>query len=83
MKISKKQQAVLKSYARGVLVSFLTFLESTAFGVTKTTNMEEFNNAVAISSDHSTPGSIPPSNQIRSPELCKFLISEKTLKASL
>jgi hypothetical protein len=28
MKISKKQQAVIKSYARGVLVSFLTFLAS-------------------------------------------------------
>jgi len=27
MKISKKQKAVLKSYARGVLVSFLTFLD--------------------------------------------------------
>ena len=28
MKISKKQKAILKSYARGVLVSFLTFLAS-------------------------------------------------------
>lgn len=28
MKISKKQKAVLKSYARGVLVSFLSFLAS-------------------------------------------------------
>ncbi len=28
MKITKKQKAILKSYARGVLVSFLTFLGS-------------------------------------------------------
>ena len=28
MKINKKQKAILKSYARGVLVSFLTFLAS-------------------------------------------------------
>jgi hypothetical protein len=33
MKISKKQQAVLKSYARGVLVSFLTFLASNELGL--------------------------------------------------
>jgi len=33
MKISRKQQAVLKSYARGVLVSFLTFLASNELGL--------------------------------------------------
>jgi hypothetical protein len=33
MKISKQQQAVLKSYARGVLVSFLTFLASNELGL--------------------------------------------------
>ena len=33
MKISKKQKAVLKSYARGVLVSFLTFLTSNELGL--------------------------------------------------
>ena len=33
MKISKKQQAVLKSYVRGVLVSFLTFLASNELGL--------------------------------------------------
>jgi hypothetical protein len=33
MKISKKQQSVLKSYARGVLVSFLTFLASNELGL--------------------------------------------------
>ena len=33
MRISKKQQAVLKSYARGVLVSFLTFLASNELGL--------------------------------------------------
>ena len=33
MKINKKQQAVLKSYARGVLVSFLTFLASNELGL--------------------------------------------------
>ena len=33
MNISKKQQAVLKSYARGVLVSFLTFLASNELGL--------------------------------------------------
>jgi hypothetical protein len=33
MKISKKQQAVLKSYARGVVVSFLTFLASNELGL--------------------------------------------------
>ena len=33
MKISKKQKAVLKSYARGVLVSFLTFLASNQLGL--------------------------------------------------
>jgi hypothetical protein len=32
MKISKKQKAILKSYARGVLVSFLTFLASNELG---------------------------------------------------
>ena len=33
MKISKKQKAVLKSYARGVLFSFLTFLASNELGL--------------------------------------------------
>ena len=33
MKISKKQKAILKSYARGVLVSFLTFLASNQLGL--------------------------------------------------
>jgi len=33
MKINKKQQAVLKSYARGVLVSFLTFLANNELGL--------------------------------------------------
>ena len=33
MKISNKQKAVLKSYARGVLVSFLTFLASNELGL--------------------------------------------------
>ena len=33
MKISKKQKAILKSYARGVLVSFLTFLASNDLGL--------------------------------------------------
>ncbi len=33
MKISKKQKAVIKSYARGVLVSFLTFLASNELGL--------------------------------------------------
>jgi hypothetical protein len=33
MKISEKQKAVLKSYARGVLVSFLTFLASNELGL--------------------------------------------------
>ena len=33
MKISKKQKAVLKSYFRGVLVSFLTFLASNQLGL--------------------------------------------------
>ena len=33
MKISKQQQAVLKSYARGVVVSFLTFLASNELGL--------------------------------------------------
>ena len=33
MKISKKQQSVIKSYARGVLVSFLTFLASNELGL--------------------------------------------------
>ena len=33
MKISKKKKAVLKSYARGVLVSFLTFLASNELGL--------------------------------------------------
>ena len=33
MKISKKQKAVLKSYARGVLVSFLSFLASNQLGL--------------------------------------------------
>ena len=33
MKISNKQKIVLKSYARGVLVSFLTFLASNELGL--------------------------------------------------
>jgi hypothetical protein len=33
MKISNKQKAVLKSYLRGVLVSFLTFLASNELGL--------------------------------------------------
>jgi hypothetical protein len=33
MKISKKQKAILKSYARGVVVSFLTFLASNELGL--------------------------------------------------
>jgi hypothetical protein len=33
MKISKKQKVILKSYARGVLVSFLTFLASNELGL--------------------------------------------------
>ena len=33
MKISKKQQAILKSYGRGVLVSLLTFLASNELGL--------------------------------------------------
>jgi len=33
MKISKKQKTILKSYARGVLVSFLTFLASNELGL--------------------------------------------------
>ena len=33
MKISKKQKIILKSYARGVLVSFLTFLASNELGL--------------------------------------------------
>ena len=33
MKISEKQRAILKSYARGVLVSFLTFLASNELGL--------------------------------------------------
>jgi len=33
MKISKKQKAVLKSYARGVLVSLLSFLASNELGL--------------------------------------------------
>ena len=33
MKISKKQKAILKSYARGVLVSFLSFLASNQLGL--------------------------------------------------
>jgi hypothetical protein len=32
MKITKKQKAILKSYARGVLVSALTFLASNELG---------------------------------------------------
>jgi len=32
LKISKKQKAILKSYFRGVLVSFLTFLTSNELG---------------------------------------------------
>jgi hypothetical protein len=33
MKLTKKQQAVLKSYLRGVLVSFLTFLAGNQLGL--------------------------------------------------
>ena len=33
MKINKKQKTILKSYARGVLVSFLTFLASNELGL--------------------------------------------------
>jgi hypothetical protein len=33
MKISDKQKSVLKSYFRGVLVSFLTFLASNELGL--------------------------------------------------
>jgi len=33
MRISDKQKAILKSYARGVLVSFLTFLASNELGL--------------------------------------------------
>jgi hypothetical protein len=33
MKITDKQKAVLKSYFRGVLVSFLTFLASNELGL--------------------------------------------------
>jgi hypothetical protein len=33
MKINKKQKAILKSYARGVLVSFLTFLAGNELGL--------------------------------------------------
>ena len=33
MKITKKQKAILKSYFRGVLVSFLTFIASNELGL--------------------------------------------------
>lgn len=33
MKLSKKQKAVFKSYLRGVLVSFLTFIASNELGL--------------------------------------------------
>ena len=33
MKINKKQKNLLKSYARGVLVSFLTFIASNELGL--------------------------------------------------
>jgi len=33
MKITEKQKAILKSYFRGVLVSFLTFLASNELGL--------------------------------------------------
>ena len=33
MRITEKQKAILKSYARGVLVSFLTFLASNELGL--------------------------------------------------
>ena len=33
MKITDRQKAILKSYARGVLVSFLTFLASNELGL--------------------------------------------------
>ena len=33
MKLTKKQKAILKSYFRGVLVSFLTFLASNELGL--------------------------------------------------
>jgi hypothetical protein len=33
MKLTKKQKSILKSYFRGVLVSFLTFLASNELGL--------------------------------------------------
>ena len=39
MKISDKQKAILKSYARGVLVSFLTFLASNELGLDPTVSV--------------------------------------------
>ncbi len=36
MKITKKQKAILKSYLRGVLVSFLSFLASNELGLDPT-----------------------------------------------
>ena len=39
MKISKKQKAILKSYARGVLVSLLSFLASNELGLDPTVSV--------------------------------------------
>ena len=39
MKITKKQKAILKSYFRGVLVSFLTFLASNELGFDPTVSV--------------------------------------------
>lgn len=39
MKITKKQKAIVKSYARGVLVSFLTFLTSNELSLDPTVSV--------------------------------------------
>jgi hypothetical protein len=39
MKINNKQKAILKSYFRGVLVSFLTFLASNELGFDPTVSV--------------------------------------------
>jgi len=39
MKITNKQKAILKSYFRGVLVSFLTFLASNELGFDPTVSV--------------------------------------------
>ena len=49
-------------------ISFLTFLESAAAGVTSTTNAAAVFSALAIASGHSLPGSMPSSYQTRSPK---------------